>query len=256
MILFESREGVQEQVKKDISKSQQLSTEITAKPEIVSYQSDDDYDYDYYSQKGNSDGDDYLSDEEIENDVDDLKSSTLNRKPKDKLAIESLPLVDHGSVKYHSFHSTFYKVHSMVSAKTDDDIKRERHDLDISIIGSTNNQNIPCPVKSFEHLFHFDIQLLHEIQRQGFKQPTPIQSQTIPIILSGRNCIALSSTGSGKTLAYLWPAIIHVKGNKSIKTSKDGMIALILAPTRELVLQIHQVGFEHHILINVHSSSC
>lgn len=48
------------------------------------------------------------------------------------------------------------------------------------------------------------------IRKQGWSTPTPIQSQSIPILLSGRDLLALASTGSGKTAAYLIPLIQHV----------------------------------------------
>ncbi len=48
------------------------------------------------------------------------------------------------------------------------------------------------------------------ILKQGFEKPTPIQAQTLPIALKGRDAIGIAKTGSGKTLAYIWPMITHV----------------------------------------------
>ena len=68
----------------------------------------------------------------------------------------------------------------------------------------------------------------------GFKQPTPIQSQAIPIGLTGQDILANAQTGSGKTLAFALPLIEKIKHNN--KSS-----GLILTPTRELAKQIYSV---------------
>lgn len=60
-----------------------------------------------------------------------------------------------------------------------------------------------------------------------------------PIILSGHDLIGIAKTGSGKTLAFLLPAIVHINAQPAIKRG-DGPIALVLAPTRELVMQIQE----------------
>jgi len=67
----------------------------------------------------------------------------------------------------------------------------------------------------------------------GFTEPTPIQRQAIPIILSGSDLIGCAATGTGKTAAFLLPMLQRL----SVKPS-DGVRALILAPTRELASQI------------------
>lgn len=72
-------------------------------------------------------------------------------------------------------------------------------------------------------------------QKAGFEQPTAIQEKSIPEILEGRDIIAESPTGTGKTLAYLLP-ILH-----NIDPDIKEIQAIILSPTRELAMQIHQV---------------
>jgi ATP-dependent RNA helicase DDX5/DBP2 len=57
--------------------------------------------------------------------------------------------------------------------------------------------------------------------------------------LSGRDVVGVAETGSGKTLAYCLPAIVHINAQPPIRRG-DGPIALILAPTRELAVQIKQ----------------
>lgn len=69
----------------------------------------------------------------------------------------------------------------------------------------------------------------------GYKQPTPIQEQAIPVILQHKDLIACAQTGTGKTAAYLLPIINHI-----LHAPKRHLNTLIIAPTRELVLQIDQ----------------
>lgn len=78
----------------------------------------------------------------------------------------------------------------------------------------------------------------------GFSQPTPIQEQAIPIILEGKDLIACAQTGTGKTAAYILP-ILH----KIINTENRHLNTLVLAPTRELAIQIDQQveGFSYFI---------
>lgn len=71
------------------------------------------------------------------------------------------------------------------------------------------------------------------IIRKGYKIPTPIQRKTIPLILEGKDVVAMARTGSGKTAAFLLPMFEKLK----MHTAKAGARALILSPTRELALQ-------------------
>jgi hypothetical protein len=64
--------------------------------------------------------------------------------------------------------------------------------------------------------------------------------QALPIIMSGRDCIGIAKTGSGKTLAFVLPMLRHIKDQPPLENG-DGPIALIMAPTRELVAQISKV---------------
>ncbi len=78
--------------------------------------------------------------------------------------------------------------------------------------------------------------IAHKLQCLGVVEPTPIQQLVIPHALNSENILAQSQTGSGKTLAYLLPILERVNDNNS-----NNKRALILAPTRELVLQIGEV---------------
>ncbi|OEH75684.1 dead deah box helicase domain-containing protein [Cyclospora cayetanensis] len=72
----------------------------------------------------------------------------------------------------------------------------------------------------------------------GFRLPTPVQRAAIPSLLQGRNAVVLSRTGSGKTAAYLLPLAERLQQHATVV----GARALIVAPSRELLLQIHAVA--------------
>lgn len=83
--------------------------------------------------------------------------------------------------------------------------------------------------------FKFDPQLMEGLYSMGYKSPTPIQEQAIPVILDNKDLIACAQTGTGKTAAYLLPIIHHI-----LQAPTRHLNTLIIAPTRELVLQIDQ----------------
>ncbi|MDO6586908.1 DEAD/DEAH box helicase [Salipiger sp. 1_MG-2023] len=91
-------------------------------------------------------------------------------------------------------------------------------------------------------MFDFDMlglapSLTEVLQKNGFKEPTPIQNQAIPLALEGHDVLGLAQTGTGKTLAFGLPLIdglLAQPGKPAPKCAK----ALVLAPTRELVNQI------------------
>ena len=79
--------------------------------------------------------------------------------------------------------------------------------------------------------------LLRALQEEGYTEPTPIQTQTIPLVLARRDLIGVAQTGTGKTAAFAMP-IIQILSNAKQRTAKWGARCLILTPTRELAAQI------------------
>ncbi|KAI6682818.1 hypothetical protein NL676_028731 [Syzygium grande] len=98
--------------------------------------------------------------------------------------------------------------------------------------------DVPKPIRTFEEA-SFPGYCLNVIANLGFVEPTPIQSQGWPMALKGRDLIGIAETGSGKTLAYLLPALVHVSAQPPLARG-DGPVVLVLAPTRELAVQIQQ----------------
>ena len=78
---------------------------------------------------------------------------------------------------------------------------------------------------------------LEVIKRLGYEEPTSIQAQAIPAIMSGRDVIGVAKTGSGKTIAFLLPLLRHINDQPPLEPG-DGPMAVIMTPTRELALQI------------------
>ena len=73
----------------------------------------------------------------------------------------------------------------------------------------------------------------------GFPTPFAIQQQAVPAIMKGRDVIGIAKTGSGKTLAFLLPLIRHVRDQPRLNQGQ-GPIGLIMAPARELTVQIYK----------------
>jgi len=82
-------------------------------------------------------------------------------------------------------------------------------------------------------------QLLKAVAEQGYETPTPIQAQAIPVILQGRDVLAGAQTGTGKTAGFTLP-LLQLLQNKPIPQKPRPVRVLILTPTRELALQVHE----------------
>ncbi|KAK4772969.1 hypothetical protein SAY87_027988 [Trapa incisa] len=106
-----------------------------------------------------------------------------------------------------------------------------RKKLNIHVSGT----KIPSPLQDFAELktrHGCKSYLLRNISKLGYKEPTPIQRQAIPVLLSGRECFACAPTGSGKTMAFVCPILMKLKD-----ATKDGIHAVIICPTKELATQ-------------------
>jgi ATP-dependent RNA helicase RhlE len=84
--------------------------------------------------------------------------------------------------------------------------------------------------------------ILKAVQEQGYEIPTPVQSQAIPIVLSGHDLLAGAQTGTGKTAAFTLPMLHKLTMSRSSpnKFGVYGIRALVLTPTRELAAQVEE----------------
>ncbi|KAH9048830.1 P-loop containing nucleoside triphosphate hydrolase protein [Lactarius hengduanensis] len=109
---------------------------------------------------------------------------------------------------------------------------------------TTKGKNVPERIDTFKELqdrYHIASQLMVNLERNGYKYPTGIQSSGCPILLESRDLAAISPTGTGKTLSYLLPIMTLLKTpiSSSKANAGAGIRAIVLAPTRELAHQIY-----------------
>src|ERR1035437_4670887 len=83
-----------------------------------------------------------------------------------------------------------------------------------------------------------DPKILQAVQEAGYTEPTPIQTQAIPQILAGHDLIGIAQTGTGKTAAFTLPMLTKLAAQPA--GQRRGTRVLVIAPTRELVLQIEE----------------
>jgi len=100
-------------------------------------------------------------------------------------------------------------------------------------------EGIPPPIMTFENTNLPDA-CVRKFYELGFKAPTPIQAQGWSMAMSGRDVVGIAETGSGKTLAFILPGIVHIQGQpvSGVSWGQQGPVALVVAPTRELAIQI------------------
>src|SRR3954466_4076155 len=85
-----------------------------------------------------------------------------------------------------------------------------------------------------------DDRIYKAIQDAGYTEPTPIQLAAIPEVLAGRDVIGIAQTGTGKTAAFVLPILTQLERAANDGRHGRGIRALIVAPTRELVVQIEE----------------
>ncbi|KAF8399766.1 hypothetical protein HHK36_015636 [Tetracentron sinense] len=147
-----------------------------------------------------------------------------------------LPKQDFGNLV--NFEKNFYIESYTVQAMSEQDVALYRRRREITVQG----HDVPKPIRMFQEA-NFPDYCLEVIAKLGFVEPTAIQSQGWPMALKGRDLIGIAETGSGKTLAYLLPSLVHVSAQPRLAHG-EGPIALVLAPTRELAVQIQEEAFK------------
>ncbi|MDA3731464.1 DEAD/DEAH box helicase [Niameybacter massiliensis] len=95
--------------------------------------------------------------------------------------------------------------------------------------------------------FGLDQAIIQGIEAQDYQEPTPIQKQAIPVLLKGRDLVGCAQTGTGKTAAFAIPILQNLlkEDRQGNQEDKKQVRALVLAPTRELAIQIGE-QFEHY----------
>jgi len=173
---------------------------------------------------------------------DDVDLMTLEADPDDILAMASkarrkkdLPTINYAKLNLPPFRKNFYTEPAELSEITEAELADLRLELDgIKVAG----EKVPKPVQKWSQC-GLNVQSLEVVRKLGFDQPTAIQMQAIPAIMSGRDVIGVAKTGSGKTIAFLLPMFRHIRDQRPLEGT-DGPIGLIMTPTRELATQIHK----------------
>ncbi|RZF40698.1 hypothetical protein LSTR_LSTR007989 [Laodelphax striatellus] len=225
-------------VKEDKTKNKGIRGDIEEEDDEESY-------YRYMEENPRAGMQDEDSDLELEYDEDGNPIA-----PKKSKIIDPLPAIDHSEIDYNDFEKNFYSVHEEISSLTEEQVNELRETLGIKVTGPSP----PRPVASFAH-FGFDDALMKAIRKSEYTQPTPIQAQAVPAALGGRDIIGIAKTGSGKTAAFIWPMLVHIMDQKQLAEG-DGPIGLILAPTRELSLQIYNEAKKFGKVYNVNVVCC
>eukprot|EP00075_Anas_platyrhynchos_P021543 XP_027310796.1 LOW QUALITY PROTEIN: probable ATP-dependent RNA helicase DDX43 [Anas platyrhynchos] len=135
----------------------------------------------------------------------------------------------------------FYKESSRTASMSREEAelwRKENNNIICDDLKEGEKRCVPNPVCKFEDVFENYPDIMANIRKIGFQKPTPIQSQAWPIILQGIDLIGIAQTGTGKTLAYLMPGFIHLDSQPISKDQRGGPGMLVLAPTRELALQV------------------
>ncbi|KAF5811027.1 putative RNA helicase [Helianthus annuus] len=151
----------------------------------------------------------------------------------DKKKIEPIAALDHSLIDYEPFNKDFYEEKPSVSGMSEQDVAEYRKSLAIRVAGF----DVPRPIKTFAEA-GFSAELMKAIAKQAYEKPTPIQCQSLPVVLSGRDIIGIAKTGSGKTAAFVLPMIVHIMDQPEL-AKEEGPIGVVCAPTRELAHQIY-----------------
>lgn len=116
-----------------------------------------------------------------------------------------------------------------------------REDFDIRVSGHGGIRNMINPLRHWRE-GGFPEGIMKAIQKLGYQNPSPIQRQAIPALHNAKHdIIGIAETGSGKTAAFIVPLLCHMSkmdGSILSKCSDEGPVGLVIAPTRELAIQI------------------
>ena len=165
-------------------------------------------------------------------DDEDIKEINGNPEQSEKQTIEKD--IEKGKKKQLvPLRKNIYIVPKEISCKDQKEVAEIRKKLGNIVV---HGLDVPCPI---EHWTECGLPepVMSLIKLRGFTQPTSVQCQAIPCILSGRDIIGCAVTGSGKTLAFILPCLLHVLAQQ--KTGQNEAAALLLSPTRELAIQTH-----------------
>jgi len=174
----------------------------------------------------------YDEDDEIDSDIN-MQAIMAQKRKRD---IDPLEKMDHSNKKYSHFRKCllseqnrqlFHQQGKLLLVPSDDDI--DSNTVSIQSLFSDKDSNCLLPPE-----------ILAYLEKNKYQMATPVQLQSIPVALTGKDILVTSPTGSGKTLAFSLPMICHVLDQPKLERD-DGPISIVLTPTRELAKQVNIV---------------
>ncbi|KAB7495243.1 putative ATP-dependent RNA helicase DDX5 [Armadillidium nasatum] len=142
------------------------------------------------------------------------------------------------NIKLKALKKNVYINTPHIENRSEEEIENYRKLYNLTLQGN----NIPNPILKLSD-YEFPKEVVKSFKNMGIETLTPIQAQGWPVVLKGHDFIGIGQTGSGKTLGYIVPGLVHVLNQPPLE-EEDGPIGLVLAPTRELVQQIHDVSVD------------
>jgi len=133
---------------------------------------------------------------------------------------------------------------------------RAEANFDVSMfVNKATTQEVEAPYVPTHAFtdFKIDQNLKNNIIAKGYVTPTPIQDQSIPVVLNGKDIVGIANTGTGKTASFLIPLIDKVLKMRALGKNER---VLIMAPTRELAIQIENEFYGFARLLNIASVTC
>lgn len=200
-------------------------------------------------------------DDEADVDKDDVNQLISSRMEKLQQREKILATIDHDKISYKPFRKQFYKESSELSNLSPEEVDTIRLLLDgIKVRGV----DCPKPIQKWSQL-GLPTSIMEVISdKLQYEEPSTIQCQALPAIMSGRDVIGVAKTGSGKTLSFVLPMIRHIQGQLPEDRENDnpndgtlnGPVGLIMTPTRELSLQIYKEITNFSKKLNLRVSCC
>ena len=123
-----------------------------------------------------------------------------------KRGIPALRAINHAEIEHEAVQKDFYQPDETILAMSTEEIEALKRKLGIR----TRGEQVPAPIEHFQQLQGLDAIITARMRKERYERPTPIQAQSIPCGLLGRDVIGVAKTGSGKTLAFMIPLLTHV----------------------------------------------
>ncbi|KAL1440291.1 hypothetical protein MTO96_031678 [Rhipicephalus appendiculatus] len=166
----------------------------------------------------------------------------LRRRPersKSQLDAE-LRKPDWDQVQPHFFEKNIYREHPTTASRSAAEVDDYRRANGVVIVKGRGP--VAKPILDFEEARSFPDDLVDAVrhERNG-GTPTCVEAQCWPVVLSGRDFLGVVQAGSPRTHAYVLPAVAHALSIRRPPSTGDGPLVVVLAPSRELVQQIHRL---------------